>query len=179
MLADTPWPRGFGAALASVDTFFQGLQNSSLPPRSALQATCDGTHGLIEFLLSRQSFSAALQVALRVADQPSTMLGPRSGLQRLTQSLFQVPAIGAADSRSRTVFQDHFKFAMGDGLQAQNAFDIDNSRTRDADKTDGIEPLGKLVQRGPVQQFLSSDVQVRINAGSFDPVDIGHPYEAR
>src|SRR5882724_6381879 len=22
MLADTPWPRGFGAALASVDTFF-------------------------------------------------------------------------------------------------------------------------------------------------------------
>ena len=36
MLADTPWPRGFGAALASVDTFFQGLQNSSLPPRSAL-----------------------------------------------------------------------------------------------------------------------------------------------
>src|SRR6266849_2008550 len=46
---------------------FQGLQNSSLPPRSALWATCDGTHGLIEFLLSRQSFSAALQVALRVA----------------------------------------------------------------------------------------------------------------
>ena len=36
MLADTPLPRGFGAALASVDTFFQGLQNSSLPPRSAL-----------------------------------------------------------------------------------------------------------------------------------------------
>src|SRR5258708_28867816 len=33
------------------DTFFQGLQNSSLPPRSALWATCDGTHGLIEFLL--------------------------------------------------------------------------------------------------------------------------------
>src|ERR1700730_18890891 len=32
----------------------QGLQNSSLPPRSALQAACDGTHGL---LLSRQSFS--------------------------------------------------------------------------------------------------------------------------
>src|SRR6266851_4298622 len=49
---------------------FQGLQNSSLPPRSALQATCDGTHGLIEFLLSRQSFSAALQVARRVADHP-------------------------------------------------------------------------------------------------------------
>ena|SRR5215467_10796997 len=46
----------------------QGLQNGSLPPRSALQATCDGTHGLIEFLLSRQSFSAALQVALRLAD---------------------------------------------------------------------------------------------------------------
>ncbi len=49
----------------------QGLQNSSLPRRSALYATCDGTHGLIEFLLSRQSFSAAFQVALRIADQPS------------------------------------------------------------------------------------------------------------
>ena len=71
MLADTPLPHGFGAALASVDTFFQGLQNSSLPPRSALQATCDGTHGLIEFLLSRQSFSAAFQVARRFADQPA------------------------------------------------------------------------------------------------------------
>ena len=74
--------------------------------------------------------------------------------------------------------QDHFKFAMGDRLQAQDAFDIDDSRTMDAHKTNGIEPLGKLVQRGPVQQLLSSDVQVRINAGSFDPVDIGHPYEA-
>src|SRR3954463_451948 len=101
-----------------------------------------------------------------------------SRLERLTQSLFQLTAIGSADSRSRTVFQDHFKFAMGDRLQVQDAFDIDDSRTMDADKTNGIEPLGKLVERGPVQQLLSSDVQVRINPGSLDPVDIGHPYEA-
>jgi hypothetical protein len=67
---------------------------------------------------------------------------------------------------------------MGDRLQVQDAFDIDDSRTMDADKTDGIEPLGKLAQRGPVQQFLSSDVQVCINPCSFDPVNIGHPYEA-
>ena len=67
---------------------------------------------------------------------------------------------------------------MGDWLQVQDAFDIDDSRTMDADKANGIEPLGKLVQRGPLQQLLSSDVQVRINAGSFDPVDIGHSYEA-
>jgi hypothetical protein len=40
---------------------FQGLQNSSLPPRSALWVTCDDTQGLIEFLLSRQSFSAAFR----------------------------------------------------------------------------------------------------------------------
>src|SRR5215831_12763703 len=97
----------------------------------------------------------------------------RSGLQRLTQSLFQLLAVGSADSRSRTVFQDHFKFAMGDRLQAQDAFDIDDSRTMDTHKTNGIEPLGKLVERSPVQQFLSSDVQVRVNPGSFDPVDIG------
>src|SRR5215467_945181 len=100
------------------------------------------------------------------------------GLQRLTQSLFQLPAIGSADSGSRTVFQDHFKFAMGDRLQAQDAFYIDDSRTMDAHKTNGIEPFGKFAQRGPVQQLLPSDVQVRINTSSFDPVDIGHPYEA-
>src|SRR5262249_58585875 len=71
-------------------------------------------------------------------------------LQRLTQSLFQLPAIGSADSRSRTVFQDRFKFAMRDRLQVQDAFDIDDSRTMDADKTNGIEPGSKLAQRGPV-----------------------------
>ena len=76
----------------------------------------------------------------------------RSGLQRLPQSLFQLPAIGSADSRPRTVFQDHFKFAMGDRLQAQDAFDIDDSRTMDADKTKRIEPLGKLAQRGLIEQ---------------------------
>jgi hypothetical protein len=38
---------------------------------------------------------------------------------------------------------------MRDRLQVQNAFDIDDSRTMDADKTNGIEPLGQLVQRGP------------------------------
>src|SRR5215475_3569473 len=102
----------------------------------------------------------------------------RSGLERLTQSLFQLPAIGSADSRSRTVFQDHFKFAVGDRLQSKDAFDIDDCRTMDADKTNRIKPLGKLVQRGAVQEFLSSHVQVRVDAGSFDPVDIGDAYEA-
>ena len=33
---------------------------------------------------------------------------------------------------------------MGDRLQVQDALDIDDSRTMDADKTDGIESLGKL-----------------------------------
>src|ERR1700722_8342982 len=103
----------------------------------------------------------------------------RSGLERLPQSLFKLRAIGSADSRSRTVFQDHVKFAMGDRLEAQDAFDIDDGRAMDADKANRIEPLGKLVQRGPVQQLLSPNVQVRINACSFDPVDIGHSYEAR
>src|SRR5262249_31513972 len=117
-----------------------------------------------------------LSLTRRRADKRSN--GSARLLQRLTQSLLQLPAIGSADSRSRTVFQDHCKFAMGDRLQAQDAFDIDDSRTMDADKAKGIEPLGKLVQRGPVQQVLSSNVQVHINASRFDPVDIGHPYEA-
>src|SRR5258705_2716673 len=35
---------------------FQGLQNSSLPPRAALWATADGTNDLIECHLSTTSF---------------------------------------------------------------------------------------------------------------------------
>src|ERR1700692_1864375 len=62
---------------------FQGLQNSSLPPRSALYATCDGTDGLIEVLLSRQSLSASLQVALRVADRSSGTTGI-AGMTRIS-----------------------------------------------------------------------------------------------
>src|SRR6266853_3546340 len=74
---------------------FQGLQNSSLPPRSALWATCDGTHGLIEFLLSRQSFSAAFQVALRVADQPpSGMIRPRVGTNSQRQRMLLLDSLG-------------------------------------------------------------------------------------
>jgi hypothetical protein len=37
-----------------------------VPPET--KDPCDGKHDLIEFLLSRQSFSAALQVALRFHD---------------------------------------------------------------------------------------------------------------
>ena len=96
----------------------------------------------------------------------SAQSGTGNGLQRLTQSLFELATIGSADSRSRTVLQDHFKLAMRDRLQPQDALDIDNSRTMDADKPNGIEPVCKLVQRDPVQQFLPSDVQVRVNTSS-------------
>src|SRR6201993_1478634 len=70
MLADTPLPHGFGAALASVDTLSKGSRTVRYLPALPCKATCDGTHGLIEFLLSRQSFSAASQVALWFADHP-------------------------------------------------------------------------------------------------------------
>src|SRR5713101_2261192 len=104
MLADTPWPRGFGAALASVGTLFQGLQNSSLPPRSALYATRDETRGLIEFLLSRQSFSAALQVALRVARDPGTIVGSAGTWPRRAQfGIYQRPATAVAIERGREI----------------------------------------------------------------------------
>ncbi len=69
MLADTPLPRSFGAALASVGTFSKGSRTVRCLPALPCRLT-DGTHGLIEILLSRQSFSAALQVALRIADHP-------------------------------------------------------------------------------------------------------------
>jgi hypothetical protein len=48
--------------------FNQCLLVKQSVPATFQVAACDGTHGLIEFLLSRQSFSAAFQLALRVAD---------------------------------------------------------------------------------------------------------------
>src|SRR5690348_13284973 len=83
---------------------------------------------------SRASYSA--DDAGRWMPSPQSRIG--SGLQRLTQSLFQLPAIRSADSRPRTVLQDHFKFAMGNRLQMQDAFDIDDRRAMDADKTNRI-----------------------------------------
>jgi len=71
----TPLPRSFGAALASVGTFSKGSRTVRCLPALPCRLRRDGTHGLIEFLLSRQSFSAALQVALRLADNPPAM-GP-------------------------------------------------------------------------------------------------------
>jgi hypothetical protein len=49
----------------------------------------------------------------------SELLHSRSELELLPQSLFKLRAIGSANSRYRTVFQDHVKFAMGDRLEAQ------------------------------------------------------------
>ena len=48
----------------------------------------------------------------------------------------------------------------------------------DANKNETGLASGEPAQRGPVQQLLSADVEVRINPGSFDPIDIGHSYEA-
>jgi len=41
------------------------------------------------------------------------------------------------------------------------------------------DPAGRYsFNAGPIQQFFPLDMQIRIHAGCFDPVDIGHPYEA-
>ena len=66
---------------------------------------------------------------------------------------------------------------MGLRLQVEDALDIDDCRTMDTDKADRCEPLGKLLQRGPVQHFRSADVQARVNSGGFNPVDINHTDE--
>src|SRR5947209_6653563 len=67
---------------------------------------------------------------------------------------------------------------MGNRLKVQDALNIDDCRTMDTHKTNWVEPLGKLVQSGPVQHFLSPDVKVRVDPGSFDPVDLSHSHEA-
>ena len=70
MLADTPLPHGFGAALASVDTFFPRAPEQFVTSPLCLVGYVRWDARSDRVLLSRQSFSAALQVALKVADHP-------------------------------------------------------------------------------------------------------------
>src|SRR5229473_2035058 len=56
VLADTSSPRGSDATLASVGTLSEGFERSVASPLQPRRLRANGTHGLIDFLLVRQSF---------------------------------------------------------------------------------------------------------------------------
>src|ERR1700676_3644749 len=99
--------------------------------------------------------------------------------QRLAEPLLQLRAVGAADTRSRAVAQDNVELAMRDRLQLHDALDVHDGRAVHAHETARIEAVGKVVERGAVEEFLARNVKVHIHARGFDPVDIDHANEAR
>ena len=67
MLADTPWPRGFGATLASVGTLSEGSERFVASPLYLVgYVRWDARSDRVPPL--QTIISAALQVALRVRD---------------------------------------------------------------------------------------------------------------
>jgi len=63
MLADTPWPHGFGATLASVGTLSEGFERFVAWPLQPRRLRAMDTR-FDQVLLVKQSFPTALQVAI-------------------------------------------------------------------------------------------------------------------
>src|SRR5579864_1032717 len=93
-------------------------------------------------------------------------------LQRLAQALFQLGAIGSADSKPRSVLQHHLELAVRNWFKVQNALDIDDCRSVNPHESHGIQFFDKLIQRGAIEQLFSASVQVHVHAGRFDPVNV-------
>lgn len=64
-------------------------------------------------------------------------------------------------------------------LKVLDAFHVDDRRAMDANEADCVELRFQFVERGAAEHFPASDVQIGVNAGGLDPVDIGNPDEAR
>ena len=99
-------------------------------------------------------------------------------LQRLAQSLLELGPISPADARSRAVFQYNFELAVRDRLELNDAVDVDDSGSMDANEVNGVQSSGQFIQSRTVEQLLTRNVQVHIDAGSLNPIDIHHPHKA-
>ena len=60
-------------------------------------------------------------------------------LQGLAEALFQFYAISSADARKVATFENELKFTMRDGLKFQDAVDVDDNRSMNANETPWIE----------------------------------------
>ena len=59
-------------------------------------------------------------------------------LKRLPEPLLQLHPISAADARARSILQNHFKLAMGQRFEMQDAFDVDYRGAMDSNKAHGV-----------------------------------------
>ena len=96
MLADTPWPHGFGATLASVGTLSEGFERSVASPLQPRRLCAMGrTVRSISSLSDNHSNS--FQVAVRLARIPDGAAGSTSQKQSCTEADLN-EAAGAADA---------------------------------------------------------------------------------
>src|SRR6266702_3345432 len=93
-------------------------------------------------------------------------------LEWLAEALFQLGAIRSAYAGSGSVFEHSIEFAVGDGLELQNALHIHDGGAMNAHEPPWVELLRQFIERGAIKEFLSSDVQVDIHASGLYPVDI-------
>src|SRR5579864_5771793 len=104
---------------------------------------------------------------------------PLASSQRLAQAHLQLCAICPADARAVAVLQNEIELAVRNGLKLQDAIYVHDGGPMNADEPHGIETSGQLVQCSSVEQFFASDVQIHIDSGAFNPVDVGDPNKAR
>src|SRR5271169_991685 len=77
------------------------------------------------------------------------------------------------------VLQNQLELAVRNGLKLKDTVYVNDGGSMNADESHGIEMAGELVQGGSVEQPFTGDVQIHINSGAFNPVDVGYPNEAR
>jgi hypothetical protein len=63
-------------------------------------------------------------------------------LQRLAKAFLQLEAIGSAYAGAGAILKDHFEFAVGDGFQLKDAFDVDDGGAVDADEALRVQFFG-------------------------------------
>jgi hypothetical protein len=98
-------------------------------------------------------------------------------LQRLPQPPLQLRSVGPTDSRPASVLQHHFELPVRNGFEPQNAFDVDDGRPVHPNEAHGVQFFAEVMQRGTAQELLAADVQIDLDPGSLDPVDIHDSHE--
>jgi len=68
---------------------------------------------------------------------------------------------------------------MRNRLEMDDAVDVDNSGAMDAYESDGVKPCGQIGQGRSVEKFLASGMEIHVDSGGFDPIDIHQAEEAR
>jgi hypothetical protein len=77
------------------------------------------------------------------------------------------------------VLQHDVEFAVGSCFELNDALDVDDGGSMDADEAHGVEAPDELMERRAIQQLLAGDMQAHVHACRLDAVDIRDAHEAR